>query len=129
MRSERWYDRTMDSGCYIAVLFLAEPRRIRVGRLGTWDFPAGTYFYAGSAQRGLKARIERHARRRKPKRWHLDYLSAHATLLGALLCPGPKATECALASDLAQLFDIAVPHFGSSDCRCPGHLFFARDWM
>jgi sugar fermentation stimulation protein A len=110
---------------YIAVFHLVRPRRIPVGRLGTFDFPPGFYFYAGSAQRGLSARLARHARRRKPLRWHIDYLSVEARMLGAVIVDGPKRKECELAGELAECCARPVAGFGSSDCRCDGHLFHA----
>ena len=71
-----------DGGLYVAVFHLPRPARIRVGRLGTFDFPAGRYYYVGTAQRNRDARLGRHARKSKPLRWHIDYLSARATMLG-----------------------------------------------
>jgi sugar fermentation stimulation protein A len=114
-----------DRGVYVAVFHLPRPRRITVGRLGTFAFPPGFYFYAGSAQRGLSARLARHARRRKPLRWHIDYLSTKARMLGAVVVNGPKHMECELAGELAKRCTRPVAGFGSSDCRCGGHLFHA----
>ena len=113
----------MNRGVYIAVFYLPRARRIRVGRLGVAQFPAGAYFYVGSAQRNLSARIDRHARKSKPLRWHVDYLSDRAEMLGAILVPGPRSRECELAEALAGMFAPAMAGFGSSDCRCRGHLF------
>ncbi len=112
-----------DAGVYIAVFQLDRPGRIQVGRLGRFDFPAGFYLYVGSAQRGLSARLERHARKKKPLRWHIDYLSVRAEMLGELVAEGPRSLECELAAKLGEMFRLAVPGFGASDCRCPGHLF------
>ena len=116
----------MDSGVYIAIFRLPTRRRILVGRLGRSWFQPGFYFYVGSAQRNLAARIERHARKDKPLRWHIDYLSSQATMLGAIVLPGLRRRECELACELRSKFASAVPAFGASDCRCPGHLFYAR---
>jgi len=115
----------MDAGLYIAVFSLDRPRRISVGRLGKFTFAAGIWFYVGSAQRGLQARIDRHARGDKVLRWHVDYLSTRAVMLGAIIIPGSKKRECLIASELSVLFDRPIPNFGSSDCRCGGHLFYA----
>ena len=116
----------MDTGLYIAIFQLAEPRTIRVGRLGRFQFPAGMYFYVGSAQRGLSARLARHGRPNKPRHWHIDYLTAHAAMIGHVTIPGRKDAECKVAADLAQHFDRPVPRFGASDCRCQGHLFHTQ---
>jgi len=115
----------MESGVYIAVFWLAQRRHIRVGRLGRFLFEPGFYLYVGSAQRNLLARLDRHGRRRKPLRWHIDYLSCHATMIGAMTVPGPRTRECELARELSGRFDLAVPRFGASDCGCPGHLFYS----
>ena len=117
----------IESGTYIAVFRLAGWRRIRVGKLGSFDFRGGVYFYVGSAQRNLSARIERHGRQEKPLRWHIDYLSAKATMLGAMIVPGPRERECELAGELRHIYELANPGLGASDCRCGGHLFYARE--
>jgi len=114
-------------GTYIAVFMLARRRRIRVGGLGCFDFKPGLYLYVGSVQRNLPARLERHARRTKPLRWHIDYLSSEATTIGAMTVPGPRERECELASELSHVYELAVSGFGASDCRCGGHLFYARE--
>jgi len=105
---------------------LRRGRRITIGRLGRFGFPAGVYLYVGSAQRNLRARLRRHGRRAKPLRWHIDYLTAHARMLSYAVVPGSKDGECQLAAELASLYERPVPRFGASDCRCPGHLFYAR---
>jgi sugar fermentation stimulation protein A len=115
----------LDSGLYIAVFYLLSPRNIRVGKLGKFHFKKGAYFYVGSAQRNLSARLKRHSNKRKPLRWHIDYLSARARMLGAITIPGPRKYECELAKELSEMFELCVPGFGASDCRCSGHLFFS----
>jgi len=114
-----------DSGIYIAVFRLPLRQPIQVGRLGQFLFEPGFYFYVGSAQRNLSSRLARHARRRKPLHWHIDYLSCRATMIGAMIVPGPRRRECELAQELSARFELAVPRFGASDCRCPGHLFYS----
>ncbi|MFC1762835.1 DUF123 domain-containing protein [Planctomycetota bacterium] len=113
-----------DQGVYIAVFLLLKEQRITVGKLGCFCFKAGIYFYVGSAQRNLSARLERHARKEKPLRWHIDYLSIQADMIGAITVPGTREQECKLAEELGQMHELAVPDFGSSDCRCEGHLFY-----
>jgi len=54
-----------DSASYQLLIKLADKRRIKVGRLGSFIFPAGYYVYTGSAKIGLEARIARHLRRDK----------------------------------------------------------------
>ena len=116
-----------DGGLYIAVFRLERPQRIQVGRLGRFDFAAGTYYYVGSALRNRPARLTRHGRRRKPLRWHIDYLSVHAVMLGAILIDAERASECELAEELARCRSRPVRQFGASDCRCEGHLLWEEN--
>ncbi|MEA3227306.1 MAG: GIY-YIG nuclease family protein [Planctomycetota bacterium] len=125
MNCEISSERHLESGVYIAVFHLAEARNISVGKLGRFRFRQGVYFYAGSAQRNLAARLERHSRKKKPLRWHIDYLSVRAEMLGAITVAGPREHECELAKELAGMFELATLGFGASDCRCGGHLFYA----
>jgi sugar fermentation stimulation protein A len=104
---------------------LRQRLRLRVGALGRFWFRPGVYLYVGSAQRNLRARTERHGRKNKPLRWHIDYLSAKATMLGAVLVPGSRQRECGLAQQVAALFGRVIPGFGASDCGCEGHLFYS----
>lgn len=94
---------------------------------GTVFFPAGLYLYVGSAQRNLSARLERHAKKEKRLRWHIDYLSVKAKMLGAIMIAGSRKCECKLAKKLGKIFERAIPDFGASDCRCGGHLFYVKD--
>ena len=52
-------------GTYVLVIALGSDRDIRVGALGTFHFPKGTYCYTGSAMAGLDQRLSRHLRRDK----------------------------------------------------------------
>lgn len=117
----------LESGVYIAIWYMPKGRTIRVGRLGRLHFRQGVYFYVGSAQRNLSARLERHNRTKKTLRWHIDYLSVKAKMLGAITISGPRELECQLAKKLGRIFELAVPGFGASDCRCGGHLFYAQE--
>lgn len=117
-----------DCGLYIAIFELSDAKSICVGKLGSFEFQAGYYFYVGSAQRNLTARIERHARQTKSLRWHIDYLSVHAPMLGAILIDAPREQECQIAETLHGMFQLVIPRFGASDCRCLGHLFYAKEF-
>jgi len=117
---------SVDKGFYIAVFLLPDDRRIKVGKLGTFVFPPGYYFYTGSAKKNLSARLKRHSLKKKPLRWHIDYLSVKAEMLGAVIIRNEDTTECKLAKKLDKLFDLAVADFGSSDCCCGGHLFYSE---
>lgn len=127
MRSRLGHKGALDTGVYIAVFHMPKGQAIRVGRLGRLRFRKGVYFYVGSAQRNLSARLERHSRKKKALRWHIDYLSAKAEMLGVITIAGPRELECQLAKKLGKMFKLAVPGFGASGCRCGGHLFYARE--
>jgi Uri superfamily endonuclease len=103
---------------------LARPLRLRIGRLGTFDFPAGTYVYTGSARAAMDARIARHLSATKTLRWHVDYLLA-ADGVRVLRVERSAVAECALNRSTPGA--IVAPGFGSSDCRagCGSHLKFA----
>jgi sugar fermentation stimulation protein A len=112
---------------YIAVFYLPIGQHITVGQLGRFLFRQGVYLYVGSAQRNLSARLERHSKKTKRLRWHIDYLSTKAEMLGAMTIAGSRTRECELAKELAGMYELAIPHFGASDCRCGGHLFYTSE--
>ncbi len=117
-----------DGGLYILLLHLAREARIEAGALGPRDFAAGWFAYVGSARRNLSQRLARHLRLTKRPHWHVDALRAAADQVRALAIRGTRRGECGLAADMRAIADGSVPRFGSSDCRCPGHLFlFAED--
>jgi sugar fermentation stimulation protein A len=94
-----------------------------VGGLGKITFPKGYYVYAGSARVNLTKRVERHLRRRKQFHWHIDFLRDRADSCAALPVRSSEDLEHDLAAALGLIADWSIPRFGSSDCRCPTHLF------
>jgi len=119
-----------DSGSYLLVIKLSKKCRITVGCLGTLDLPRGWYVYAGSAMRGLTARIARHRRPAKKRHWHIDYLlgSPRARLVECRSYPSATKLECRLNRAVTALEGAhpAAPGFGSSDCSggCEAHLTY-----
>lgn len=115
-----------DSGLYILWLRLDEPVSARIGALGTLSFQPGLYAYVGSAQRNRAARVQRHLRREKPLRWHIDYLRPHGEVVHVTRRDGARADECRLVEDVIQTAGARRSHlgFGASDCRCGGHLLW-----
>ena len=115
-------------GSYALVLWLERGKEISVGKLGTFAFPAGYYLYVGSAlgPGGLEARLDRHRRRDKKLRWHIDYLLEHAQLVEVWSAASTDRLECLWARAARELpgSEIPVPGFGSSDCHCPSHLIY-----
>ncbi len=109
-------------GIYVLVFALTGQMGISVGRLGSLDFPAGGYAYVGSALRGVGTRIRHHLRPHRHPRWHLDYLLPHGEPAAVIAGHTSEPLECLLAASLNRRFEV-FRRFGSSDCRCPGHLF------
>ena len=108
-------------GIYGLLIEIRRDMTIPTGRLGAREYTRGWYVYVGSALSGISGRLQHHLRRRKRARWHIDYLLAHGELAAVVTAETRQRVECALASLLAERFEI-TPRFGSSDCHCPGHL-------
>jgi len=109
-------------------MHLSEAQTIAVGSLGPSLFPRGYYAYVGSALGGFRSRLDRHLRTNKKVHWHIDYLLQHASLDAIVICEAKQRIECTIAQTLARQFQ-SVPRFGTSDCHCRSHLFFATDDM
>jgi Uri superfamily endonuclease len=114
-------------GTYAVLLRLDSPATLQIGKLGEYEFAEGLYAYIGSARGpgGLRARLSRHHRAAKTLHWHIDYLTAHATITATWWHVSSERLECAWARSLAALPDVTapIPGFGSSDCGCASHLF------
>ena len=113
------------TGAYLLLLRVHRNRALDVGGLGRLPFRKGNYVYIGSGMGGLDARVARHFRPDKKVKWHIDRLLAGAELVGAVLFQSKERNECELARSCLSFAGAgAVRGFGSSDCRCPGHLVF-----
>ena len=44
--------------------------------------------------------------------------------MAAWVVAGTERLECRFAAVLGETLEL-VPRFGATDCRCPGHLFYA----
>lgn len=118
-------------GCYVLLLQLLEDKPINIGKSKNVVCPAGLYFYVGSAMGvgGLASRVGRHFRNEdtKPLRWHIDFLRAHMTLIGCWVWVTEQKIECQLARALHRQTDLKpLMRIGSSDCRCPTHVYFTE---
>ncbi len=113
-----------DRGAYLLLVQLDRDCLLEIGALGALTFKKGYYVYVGSAMKNLESRLARHHRRRKKMHWHIDYLLTRADRLQSFPIRTSRRIECSLAADLAGIADHGVARFGSSDCRCPAHLFF-----
>ena len=111
-------------GAYALVLHVPEPVHFSRKQIDALPL-SGWFVYAGSAHGGggMGARLGRHFRRDKTVRWHVDELSNAADSIMAFAIPDDR--ECNIVDRLLATgrFEIALPGFGSSDCRrCAAHL-------
>lgn len=117
----------MSKGVYCLLIRLKSAKKIKVGKLGVFEFPQGYYIYTGSALNNLNARIARHFSKIKKKHWHIDYLLASAEIVDFFVS---QKKECELNRKIfkIQTAQMVVKKFGSSDCRCSSHLaYFAEN--
>jgi Uri superfamily endonuclease len=119
-------------GSYVIILDLKQKQSVSIGRLGKCEFPTGRYAYVGSAQGsgGLAGRIRRHLNlsHAKQPHWHIDYLNLLAQITQTWWEVGTPGRECEWAQILSTIGKRIISGFGSSDCRCPGHLiWFSQD--
>jgi Uri superfamily endonuclease len=121
-----------DSGAYQLQIRVKKDLDLQVGSLGNIFLPKGRYTYTGSAMKNLKARINRHLRKDKIIRWHIDYLTTNNNIKieQVLRYPSTTKQECQInlstAKENGALF--IIKGFGSSDCKqCESHLAFIPD--
>jgi Uri superfamily endonuclease len=116
------------SGTYVVLFRLAQPmRRLKIGALGTFDFPAGCYGYLGSAfgAGGVLKRTGRHLTRRSRKKWNIDHLKPHCTPVEVWWTHDRRKVEFDWAAVLGSLPGASFPAkgFGAADnTRATAHL-------
>lgn len=117
---------SFDSGIYLLEIFAFKPLKIEVGARGKEVFPPGYYYYVGTAQENLNARLERHHKTDVNKHWHIDYLLDEAVIQDVYAWPESAEWECKLAEKLLDKKEakIVSSGFGSSDCSCETHLIY-----
>jgi Uri superfamily endonuclease len=117
-------------GTYVLILDLKKGLRLRIGKLGRFDFKRGTYAYVGSAfgPGGLNARLKHHRVPSASPHWHIDYLRRAATLRDIWVSATPQRSEHTWTKRLLSLnaSQCPVKGFGSSDCRCFSHLVYFK---
>jgi Uri superfamily endonuclease len=116
-------------GLYLLVLRLKKSEHLSVGRLPKTTFLPGIYLYVGRSKKGLAGRIRRHLRKEKKLFWHIDYFLQKAEI-DDVWWKANNFDECQVANHITtHLEESSIPlkKFGSSDCRCPGHLIFIPD--
>ncbi len=116
-----------EPGTYVLVLRSDERKRIQIGKWGPLQINPGFYLYVGSAvgPGGVQARVSRHCRQEKARRWHIDFLREHTEVNSVWYAHGPGHLEHEWAKALeGAKGTVSVKGFGCSDCRCKSHLFF-----
>jgi Uri superfamily endonuclease len=115
-------------GTYALMLHLPSNQTFQVGRLGTYGFDSGFYIYVGSAfgPGGLAARLKHHLRKTDRPHWHIDCLRYRSVLKEIWFSKSEERGEHLWASVINKMTGAFIPvkNFGSTDCRCPSHLFF-----
>jgi Uri superfamily endonuclease len=115
-----------DKGTYILILSLSESGCVTIGKLGTFDFPAGYYAYVGSAfgSGGLRGRLNHHLSPINKPHWHIDYLRQKAHVQEVWYFASQTRYEHQWADALQRLdgASVPIPRFGASDCHCAAHL-------
>ena len=119
----------MNKGAYRLIIYLSTDREIEIGALGKFLFKKGWYVYTGSAMNNLQKRVDRHNRKEKTLRWHIDYFlnDSCTEIEETLYYPSDEKNECELNAMLLVEPGVSVPvkGFGSSDCSvCPAHLLY-----
>lgn len=109
-------------GTYALLIHLKQDSNIGIGKFMVIHFPKGYYMYIGSALNSIEGRVGRHLSNIKKVYWHIDHLLEKAEIAGVYYLESPRRTECSMANKFDRKFHV-VPKFGSSDCRCTGHLF------
>lgn len=125
----------INSGTYLLEIFASEPFQVDIENFSGRVFPAGYYYYSGSAQKNLIARVERHQQETKNVHWHIDHLTSIPTnkIKTVFLFENAKKNfECEVIRELTENFRlrIAAKGFGNSDCRrCQSHLLYCKQKM
>jgi Uri superfamily endonuclease len=117
-------------GTYSILLKCSRRCRLKLGRLGYVDVKRGHYVYTGSAlgkgPASLEGRIDRHRRRSKTVRWHIDYFTKRGEihLEGSVHIRSRVRLECRINETVLEHLRgyPIVQHAGASDCQCPAHL-------
>ncbi len=122
-------DEQLNSGAYLLVMRLDRDVRMRIGKLGAFNFPQGYYVYVGSAMKNLKQRVARHFSDKKKMHWHIDYFLDNASIERAFIYPSKRRLESKIASLFEREVDkgeaaIIVKKFGATDSNNKSHLFY-----
>jgi len=115
-------------GTYCLKIYCGKNIKASIGKLGRTEFKKGWYLYTGSAAGGIESRVLRHLGKRKKLFWHIDYLLSRKDIDVEIIyyLPGRQKLECKISRDFSSILK-PVRGFGSSDCRCIGHLYLLQE--
>lgn len=118
-----------NSGNYLLLIEVKKSFEITVGKLGKIHFLPGYYIYIGSGKRNLVQRVQRHLRKRKKIKWHIDYLLSETKvkIIKSFLIKTTENYECNISYKIKNISDNSINNFGSSDCKCKSHLFYFKN--
>lgn len=112
-----------EPGVYVLLLCVPAVLALPVGSLGLLRLAPGYYAYVGSAMGGIRRRCRRYSSPPGRMRWHIDFLSSRAHICEVHRLLTRCRLKCKVAGYLSQLLEPVAVGFGTSDCRCPTHLF------
>jgi len=116
-----------DNGSYSIIYFLEKKIKVFIPRFGTKEFTAGFYVYSGSGKKNLLKRVERHLKKEKKLKWHIDYFSSQRFVTPKEIFLFKDKTECENNLFFKRIGGvIVIPGFGSSDCKnkCGTHFLY-----
>ncbi len=112
---------------YSLIIFLDKNEEISIGKLGCFFFKKGYYVYNGSALGGF-GRVRYHLKKKRIKRWHIDYLLEISQIKKILMSEVQENMEHQVSKRLLMQkgAEILIVGFGSSDCNkgCIAHLIY-----
>jgi Uri superfamily endonuclease len=121
-------------GIYTLIILVNTKSRLKVRKLGYFNFKKGYYAYTGSAlgagAASLKRRVARHLKKKKSKHWHIDFLLANknAQVTAVIAAESNANRECQINNLIKNIQGANVPivGFGASDCKqnCKSHLIY-----
>ena len=117
-----------ETGTYVLLLHLPADEQLTIGKLGTFDFPAGWYAYVGSAfgSGGLVARLKYHMKPVEKPHWHIDYFRQSARLTEIWLSPDTERREEEWVDLMLAIpgANVVFDGFGASDTNKESHLIY-----
>lgn len=120
--------RDIATGTYVLLLQLPFSQTVAVGKLGTFDLPAGWYAYVGSAfgAGGLVSRLKHHLKPVQSPHWHIDYLRQVAPVQEVWLAPDTERREHVWVELMLAIpgASVLVDGFGASDSPHEAHLIY-----